>query len=301
MVQDPDAYDRNERLKAMGHVKVTKDTLETAFGGIKETYIAVSDQNGRRVQKISKNTDVREEARLRKLMAADGGHLSGSDGRPGRQPAGTTLKNAMARTQDPSTNGGASIGHTSTSPGGRDVVHGGRRPNGGFIGGRQGSNMREISDPATINTFAARPSAATAHVRYPGRENIRTNRQSTGESPQRIQSDDQSLEESAATLSTMLAQDDVPNSVSGVGGLGFDEELSQAIRRVGHLRMEGVRQTLPHTGWFQTSDEDLMDSWKPLIDFGNNGTTSMVDKPEATPACQVEKSESLINFELEYE
>ncbi|KAJ4419792.1 hypothetical protein N0V82_004727 [Gnomoniopsis sp. IMI 355080] len=277
MVQDPDAYDRKERLKTMGHVKLTKDTLETAFGGIKETYIAVSDQNGRRVQEVSKNTDFREEARLRKQMAADDGLFSGFDGRPSRQPAKIPMTKATARAQDLSTNGVALNSHTSTSRGGRNIVREGWRSNGGSIGSRQGSQMREIPRPATINAFAAKSSAAPARVRHRGRSNARSNGQPIGVSTRTIQSDIRQVGDSGTSSSIMLQQDDVPNSASAVGGLGFDEELSQAIRRVGQLEMEKGRHPSPQIGWSQTPDEDLMDSGEPLIDFGNNDATSMVD------------------------
>lgn len=199
MAQDPVAFDRNVRSKAMGDVKLTHETFKKAFGGINETYIAVSDHDGRRIQGVTGNTRIREETHLRKQMMTDTSDLDGHGERLTRLPTNNTSQNGTPR----------------------------------------------------------------------ARKTLQLHLQEAGGS--------------AATLSPLLQQEHMPDSASIVGGLGFDEELFQAVRRAERLQVVEVRQAAPKSGRLQDRVKDLMDSGEPLINFGNDVALSIPEKPENRP------------------
>lgn len=191
MVQNPEAFDRKERAKAVAKVGITTTTLQDAFGGIQETYIAVSDQDGRRVQGSKKDTDIRKEACLRQQMTT--------------------------------------------------------------VSSQQASRTNEASRPASINMVTANASAVTNRAGH-----------------------------------------NIPDTASIIGGIGFDEELSQAMRHVEQLRLTNTRKQASR---LHNPIQKSVGGAELLIDFENNTTISLPGKPEQG---ENKSAELLIDFEHNY-
>ncbi|KAJ4385997.1 hypothetical protein N0V93_008888 [Gnomoniopsis smithogilvyi] len=297
MVDNPVAYDRNERAKAMGDVKLTMDTFKRAFGGIKETYVAISEQDGRRVQGVPTNAEVREEAPLRR-MKTDTSRSNGSGVARTRRPVNKPWENGKACLQVSNSNDSISDSHTAKGHGGKDLGRQSQHPNVTLVGRRQGSSMKETSCPEPIDTFIAIANNVTVRARCRPHGNNPTNGRHIG-----VHHTTRPWIEHAggspAKLSPTLQQDDIPDSASVVGGLGFNEELSQAIRRAGQLQTAKVRHAPSNAGRFQLPGHDSIRGEESLIDFADNGTTSTSGKPQDGQDCQSQKYESLIDLELD--
>lgn len=268
----------------MGDIRLTKDTFQTAFGGIKETYIAVSDRGGRRVQAVGNTTDMREDTRLKqKVPATD--RSTGTDSSRTSQHVNGSSTDGEARVPGQTFNGRAPNSGRSTIRGGNQNFRGSPRAIGGSHGGLQGSRSSEAPRPASINITVANASAATIRAQ--------SNRQANGGDFQTVRPPIQQNGNGATTSWPVNQEAENPDSASLSGELGFDEELCQAIRRAEQSGIINTRQTSPRIKRCQDPVQNLTDGTESLINFGNN---SVVSVPRKLCNDEVKNAESLINF-----
>lgn len=293
MVRDPQAHDRKERAKNMAADEVTKATLPSALDSIQETYIAVSDQDGRRVPGRRKNMDGSKDIRRRQQIS-DSGLSHGSIVIHTSPPVNGHSQRRAGLLQDQSPNRRAPKEGTLNS---RSGQHNGLRrqhTDRGTRGGHQKSITRGISRmPLTDNALALNAENVTtlAYSKYLDSSTIG---QASGRAFLTVGMSRRQDDDSAALLSPNFQQNSVQDSASIIGGLGFEEELSQALRRCEKpCETRAQQQAAPRARIEQspTPVHDLGDGGELLISFGTNGPVSVSAEPETSSNGQDEYAE----------
>lgn len=272
----------------MGDVRLTEDVFQSAFGGINETYVAVSGRNGRRVREAASELGVPKAADPRHVMT-DVEYSSDHGARDVKHNDSSRCENDVAPGKHQSSIGrrvntvGAGRSHTeSHSP-----------------GGHRKWETQEATCPTAINTVVADTSAASAHAGSNVNIKGHTNNQVRGGPFYATKQQSEDVSENGWTLSQQGHQ--VPDSApSTIGGLGFDEELSQATRRVKQLHMSNDRSQPLQLNRSQRTDQAMLDGEESLIDFGIKSTDSAVCTPKVGQVGGLQlKVESLIDFEID--
>lgn len=282
----------------MGDVRLTNDIFQTAFGGINETYLAVSDRNGRRVRRAT--SEMRVPAADYPRLSTTGLRNSDEHGAPYvNQVASSPCKSDTAQGKDWSPNGSDPQGRPSTSRR-VNLLDAEGRVDADATGGRPIWETRKATHPATINTFAANVSAGTVSARSNVNVGSRARQQVGGGAYTTTTPTTQHSENGPEMEWPLLLQDtQVPDSASIIGGLGFDEELSQATRRVKQLQVNTDRDQLLQLNRSHRVHREMLDGAESLIDFGTKSAIPVVGRPASGQVCgpHLKKADSLIDYE----
>lgn len=281
----------------MGDVRLTEDVFANAFGGINETYVAVSDRNGRRVRGARSEMGVPGASHPR--------HVTTDVERSDEHGARHAIHNAISPC-DSDAAPGKRQSSTSNPPGRASA---GRKVNAVDVeghctdastsSGQKHRETRDVTRPAAINTVAANTSASTVHARSNVTVRGRANNQISGGSFSATTQQSEDFPENGWPLFQQGNQ--VPDSASTIGGLGFDEELSQATRRVKQLHISNRRGQALQLDRSQRPTHGMLDGAESLIDFGIKSADSVVGTPKAGQVgdLHLKDVESLIDYEVE--
>lgn len=298
MVQNPGAYDRRARAEVMGDVRLTEDVFENAFGGINETYVAVSDRDGRRVRGARSDMGV-PVASYPRHVTYDLEHLDRHGAPPANHTASSPCESDRAPGKDQSS---ISINRSGRASAGRMVN--GIEVEGDYTGANTSRGQRNwetmaVTRPRVIDIVVANTSASTVDVRSNETVRGRANSQVSGGAFSATMQQSEDVPENKWPL--FQQGNPVPGSASAIGGLGFDEELSQATRRVKQLQMSNDRCQALQLDRSQRHNHGMLDAAESLIDFGIKSADSVVGTPKVGQISDLhlKKVESLIDYELD--
>lgn len=284
----------------MGDVRLSEDMFRTAFGGINETYFAVSDRNGRRVRGATGEMGILE-AEFPRLLTSGIADSEQHSAPHANSTATSPRKSDTAQGKDRSLSGRNLQVQAST----------GRRLNpidvesqtdADAMGGRRNRETRKANHPTTINTVVANANASTVRARYNVDVRGRTSQQVGGGAYSTTMPTAQQSGNGPEMGWSLLLQDThVPDSASIIGGLGFDEELSQATRRVKQLQMTTDRNQALQRDRSYKHHHEMLDGAESLIDFGVKSADPVVGRPAGGQVCDLplKKAESLIDYDFD--
>lgn len=303
MANNPEAHDeamRAERRKIMGDANVTEVSLRRAFENIQETYIEVSETNGRRITGARQTTDIRLESRLRQEAAAaqnvglrevpstiSGAVVSGDLRNLPSRPApshnggarGGSAANRGRRNGSVSSNASqVRAGYTTVARSQQNSIGANGRGwdqmgRGGARSSAQGIRSAVVASPqgrpVPINTQTANRNAATSRARPTRPTNGHANGNGNGGTNcgafQAVRTTAPQVHEVPATSPEYL-QDKNPDSASMVGVMGFDNEMNEAIQGQPMLTRQGQQSQPPSRIQRQRVQPAQAES---LINFGD--------------------------------
>lgn len=281
----------------MGGVKLTEKVFETAFGGINETYVAVSDRNGRRVRGARSEMSVHGAAYPRHVTT-ELEHSRENGARHTKHNASSPCESAAAPGKHQSSTSNPQ-GRASTGRRVNAIDVEGHCTDANISRGQQNQGKREATRPMEIDTVVANTSASTVHARSDMTVRGRASNQVSGGAFSATTQQSEDVPESRWPLSQQGNQ--APDSASTIGGLGFDEELSQATRRVKQLQMSTDGSQALQLDRAQRPTHGMLDGAESLIDFGTKSAVSVIGTPKAGQVgdLHLKEVESLIDYEID--